>query len=215
MNFSLLLPSRLRENCLARLAESVQTTTADLQSVEMLVAVDDDCEYSLNFPFLSFHARERMPNISGYFNWLFPKCKGRFIWVLNDDAEICTANWDEILLDSLDWQVPCYGLVHPTRFNDEGQLVFSEFPVLSRVAIERLGYVMPETYPGWAADNAIGRIYRDCQIDCRDVVLRHYHEMDETHKNMIDISIKVLGNNPKGKIDVEGWDEEEEREKLA
>src|SRR5579859_4036853 len=117
--FSLLIPSRNRPQQLSDLCQSLHRTVKDFSRIEVLVATDNDCNVPIYkreyFPWLSLYSRHRINNISAYFNWLFTFSRGKFIWVLNDDVEMTTMNWDEILLSKLNPDKPCYGLTSPIR----------------------------------------------------------------------------------------------------
>lgn len=190
---SLLIPTRNRPDYLTQLCESIQRTVDDISRIEVLIGTDSDCKHVIDkeFPFVTIYYRERVNNVQSYFNWLGKMANGNLLWVLNDDIKILTLGWDEILTNKMHVDRPCYGLTHPVRF--EG-ITFSEFPVISKIGANRLGYVMPEAYCGWAADNCIGRIYNNARvvIDCREISIAHLHAQDETHIHMVSMSKEPL-----------------------
>src|SRR5688572_1556781 len=106
VRFSLILPSRCRPDLLKRLVDSVTINTKRIESVEILVGIDDDdTETIAMIGRLNciFHVRKRGNSISvDYQNWLYNFSRGKYCFVLNDDCEIITEWWDEIAWNKLE-----------------------------------------------------------------------------------------------------------------
>lgn len=143
--------------------KSIENTTKNPQDIETFVIYDnDDPDTKIlleKFPWVKALNRERGLNLSeDYFNWTFPLTKGEYIWILNDDAEIQTQNWDEIAYK--DMKHYHLGQVISPHYDFEDQdSPFSYFPILCRKAIELFGWAMPAFFLGWAADFTLFQIY--------------------------------------------------------
>lgn len=194
VSFSLLTPTRKRVSYLKKLCSSIANTAYDTQDLELLVACDDDDQdthnMKLNYPWVSLFSRPRINNISAYFNWLYLHSCGKYIWVLNDDVEILTDNWDSIIKEKLSKYEIVYGRARHNGWNEQNP--WSPFPILTREAIEAVGFVMDERQPGWSADSYLYKVYltADCICDIPDVHVNHSGCGDETHENMVKLSAK-------------------------
>lgn len=190
MNFSIVLASRQRPTLLSNLIQSIQSTTFNLDLVEVLVGIDDDdVEYQIisknlqaKYPFVKFFTRPRSPWLNrDYLNWLSKEHSiGKYLIICNDDTEFKTRHWDTVLLNRLAvyLQDKPDGIVYG-HLNDALGKSYCCFPLISRKAHDALGYSMPPEYPSWNADiflwdvyNGIGRV---CHIP--EVLVDHisYH----------------------------------------
>lgn len=177
IKFSLILPSRERPFSLERLCRSVETNTKN--EIEMLVGVDEDDTTipTLNYSWVNLHKRKRGNSISiDYQNWLFEKSCGKYIFILNDDCEIITKNWDEIAWNKLENLFPSgmhYGFTsdQPNSISN-----YSAFPILGRKAVESLGWLMPPYYSGWSADIYTHKVYSGAGLVCdlKEIIALHH-----------------------------------------
>lgn len=212
MNFSLILPSRGRVQLLSNLCRSVHNTTADAANIEMLVGYDWDDQPTVRaipemqkmYPWLKGHGRDRGNSISrDYQNWLYPKSTGKYLFILNDDVEIKTNRWDEIAFNKLDTAFRdgiVYGWVSDSDENRFGKTAapYSCFPIVSRKAVERLGYVMHEYYGGWSADVYLFKVYNAANrvVDLSEILAHHQshwlgiRDRDETNWSMQQKSVR-------------------------
>lgn len=191
--FSLLLPSRKRVPYLKKLCASIATTAYDTNDIEVIVACDDDDidtkTAKINFPWIKILSRPRVRNISAYFNWMYLHSAGKYIWVMNDDMEILTDNWDAIAKEKLDsFQAYSYGRIRHNGWNEAN--AWSPFPIVSRAAVDCLGYLMDERQPGWSADSYLYKVYlsANCICDLPEIKVNHSGIDDETHKNINSLS---------------------------
>lgn len=207
MNFSLLLPTRNRPRLLCNLYNSIKVNTSDLRDIEMLVVYDeDDTETASVAPALldswvRFFSRPRGSSLSrDYQNWLYPFTRGQYIFVLNDDVEIKTKKWDQIAINKINQYLQMYpdGVFYGWTADSsvlrihQAENAYACFPILSRQAIDILGYVMHEHYGGWSADVFLYNVYRDALsiLDLSEILVQHYshwlgnRERDETNKSM-------------------------------
>ncbi|VTR94091.1 unnamed protein product [Gemmata massiliana] len=151
----------------------------------MLVYIDCDDKKSIEaapkleqqFPFVKFLQGASPENLSrDCYNPLAQFSTGRFVLILNDDVVFLTPQWDRICLETLtDFQAKHQdGIVLGKTRCDTGNFEYSCFPVISREAINFLGYLQPPSFGGWAADIALHKIYSSVQreIDL-DIDLSH------------------------------------------
>lgn len=205
MKFSLILPSRGRVKLLENLCKSVDDNTYDKNNIEMLVACDDDDQDTINalkqmsYYWLKYFIRPRGNSISkDYQNWLYKYSKGEYIFVLNDDVEIKTKNWDQIAQQKINNYVHKDGIFCGWIADDKNVRInnakdaYSCFPLFTRKSIDILGYVMNEYYGGWSADIFIYNVYKEIDriLDLSEILVQHYthwlgnRERDETNKSM-------------------------------
>lgn len=171
-NYSLLLASRDRLILLENLCRSLISTTQNHNNIEVLVGCDhDDSVYKNKQSYLEetfkrinlkLYFRNRSSYLNrDYLNWLFKFSCGKYIIALNDDCEFVNRNWDEISLPVLNSfqgrnkDGVVYG--HTETFTGKPNLCY--FPLLSRVACDAAGMVMPPERTSWSADYDLHFIY--------------------------------------------------------
>lgn len=168
MNFSIILPSRERINLLENLLKSIAKNTKNINETETWIALDWDDSNSIKnikrlsktYPFSQFIVTERQNNLSeGYYNKLTKVSTGRFIQVLNDDCEFATLYWDEIAIEVLNkyQKTISDGIVYG-KVQDEGYY-YSCFPLLSRQAVDAMGWFFHPEMTAWGADIHLYEVY--------------------------------------------------------
>jgi len=203
MKFSLITPSRSRPNEYKQLIESVLSTTENINNVEMLVIIDKDDsnlkEYQDMIKLVKdisckLYAVDRKNHISKYYNELAFKSKGKYIWAINDDCLIKTPSWDILAWMKLESEYIAsngilYGETNDSTRNYNGNGFFSCFPILSRKAIDRMGYFFNDKYITWGGDKFLKYLYSDAGagiVDLLNVFVDHKHIMDDdTYKELI------------------------------
>lgn len=168
MNFSIVLPSRERIGLLENLLETIARNTKNINETEVWIAIDWDDVTSVNsvrrlsksYGFSQFIITDRQNNLSeGYYNRLAKISTGRFVQVLNDDCEFTTPNWDELaitVLEKYQRHMPD-GIVYG-KVQDEGN-GYSCFPLLSRQAINAMGWFFHPEMTAWGADIHLHEVY--------------------------------------------------------
>jgi hypothetical protein len=211
IKFSLILASRERIPLLKGLLDSIQATTKDKNCVEILVAFDIDDIGSVSvmqnltemYRDINLHCfmRERSEWMHrDYINWMFPSSKGKYIIILNDDTLFINQDWDELafakiedyLTDKPDGMV--YGYTDNSGYVTPGHHQFSCFPLISRKAVEALGFVMPNERKTWGGDSDLCGIFRHPDVnrtlDVSEIKIKHvsYHtglrDRDEVSHNI-------------------------------
>lgn len=164
---SVLIPSRARYPRLVKTIDSVFATAADPRRVEVIIRLDDDDESSLRhlenlvrWPKIDIIVgprRNGYASLSEFYEECADRARGAWLWVMNDDAIIDSANkyprldgraypmqtkrWDEMLaeLSSADRiliQPELYKLGGSGYWDCEG----GAFPIVSKDCWRRVGH---------------------------------------------------------------------------
>lgn len=215
MDFSIVFPTRGRVDLLQTLFRSLAETTANPERVEVLPVCDnDDVDTIAAIPELkkiypaNFLVRQRSKYLNqDYINYGSSLSTGKYIFILNDDVEFRTKDWDVKCFTELENYIKnrpdgvVYGLT------DDGmdsvrltqKLQYSGFPIISRKAFEILGYAMHPHFRSWGADIHLYQVYaavgRVCNLK-NSVLAFHLsphtesREADETNKH-----VALINNN--------------------
>lgn len=166
MKLTIILNSRKRPSLLKNLLDSIEKNTYDLNNIELLCSCDnDDLEtqwFVQNeghlYKWANFEFIERDRRLHVRLNNLASRSKGDFIWVLNDDCEIITKNYDQQLIN-LSKNYILYISTNCTSVDKEKTAEYSSFPMLSRKAFKNLGYFMHPEILGLGADVHLWRLF--------------------------------------------------------
>lgn len=197
--FSILIPTRKRIPELSRLIDSIKKKTDNLSKIEVIFGVDFDDRATLervrlynqlnkiNYKVLLQNQTDNLSD--NYYNAMAGMSKGEIIWVLNDDCEIKTQNWDKLILQKLkNYRTDIFYLdVNDTtrNFNNNGQ--FSCFPMISRKAFNIFGYFFHPQIRTWGADKWLHYVYNkaNCIIPMLDIKVIHHREAkDQNYERM-------------------------------
>ena len=173
--YSFLVPTRERPALLEAFIDSISKNTIDKKIVEICIAFDSDDKKTstqigrLNRKFgslVKFYGKQRSNMINrDYVNWLCKFSNGSFIIPCNDDCNLVSSGWDEQILRKMNAYLADKpdGIVY-------GKTNEISFPVLSRAAIEQLGYVMHPDFPSLGAEVHLNRVYSalDRVVDISD-----------------------------------------------
>jgi len=181
MDFSIVLPTKGNIPGLMGLITSFMDTAKIKDTIEFVIAPDiNDPElYKIKelvkpYPVKVFETHPTDNFNRDYFNWLTFKSCGDRVWCMNDDVAMLTQDWDEIIRektkDKKYYLVDTHDSTH-----EQGGIAFPRFPLISRKAVDVVGFLMyPQvrTYPG---DRVIYDLYNrmGLVIDCLEVELRH------------------------------------------
>ncbi len=234
IDFSLILNSRGRPKLLKGLLESIKNTTIVQDKIEILVRVDnDDIQYSKDFlndlcdkyEWLRFYFGDRVRNVHISLNELANSAIGRFIWILNDDCEILTLGWDDIVRSKI-YQYKLenkikndifLGLTSCNSVDRSPKLPYSSFPVVSREAFNVLGFTMYNSLPGLYGDTTIYRLYESINrlVDLREIKIDHKtHSSLDRVRNPDETGFFVRLNTYNNNIDPFAFDVSKESKKL-
>lgn len=189
IKFSILFPTRERPELLSRLLNSIALKTANLQSIEVLVAIDeDDKSYDdeielRDYQFLKVFRVKRSLNFSrDYYTYLFKQSLGKYIIVCNDDCVLETQNWDLTIAPMLDEYIGdgpniVHGWIEDGlgTFRARGHGEYCCFPLFGRDGVQALDAIFPARIPTWGADIWTKRIYDTIgRVIHLPITLRHY-----------------------------------------
>lgn len=189
--FSLILNTRDRPLHLNILLESIKNNTYNLNDIEVLISADNDDGNTLWFvennkilwPWTTFEFIDRDKNLHKRLNSLAKKAKGKYIWVLNDDCEILTKNWDNISYNILEniYNIDGikYGHTKCNSADKKPNTNYSSFPIISKKAVETIGYFMNDNIIGLGGDVHIWRIYNEINRII-DLPINIRHTLHET-----------------------------------
>lgn len=195
MNFTLFLNSRGRLKQLQRFISVCENVTMDHAKTEMIITGDDDDPETTDF-FRTLNDRgtfafrtivgPRPRSLCASFNNMVRQARGRYLFVMNDDAEITTQNWDRLALfhiKAYQDRTGCkddiiYGCTTDISADKLEGKKYAAFPIISKQATEVLGFFMYEQFVGLGGDSSIYRVYEavDRIVDMPDIVVDHvYH----------------------------------------
>jgi len=158
---------------LANLLASIKQTTSQIEKLEVIIGMDIDDEESLavaqgleeEYPFCRTIFRPRQHNMHCYLNFLARSCHGDFVMVLNDDCEFLTEDWDDMARTEIHrihqtWKDGIFYIATSDNSIDKvGSKLYASFPMISKKAINTLGFFMEERFPAHGADVGTYRIY--------------------------------------------------------
>lgn len=188
--FSILLPSRERKDYLKYTVQEMLFTAGNRDNIEIIVIMDTDDTATLNL----IPEFEKMKNVfikirppgnslvDHYFNWGVQFTKGKYIMIGDDDSLFKSKNWDinsynileEFLKDKPDGVVCAVvddGIAKHLEHGRQYNCIACSFPIISRKAIDALGFMLDPRFVHESADldiiltyTAINRI-----VDLRSV----------------------------------------------
>lgn len=201
MDFTLFLNSRGRVNQLKKCISAAENMTLNHSKVEFIITADDDDSETLTF-IETLKSRKtfefktivgpRLRNLIKSFNNMALQAKGKYLFVLNDDSEITTREWDRIALDRIATYKQeqgikddiIYGATQDNSIDKAAGKEYSSFPIMSSEAVKTLGFFMYDEFVGLGGDSSIFRVYQGIGrvIDMKEIELDHVY-----HSNIFNI----------------------------
>jgi hypothetical protein len=190
-DISILLPTRKRPDGLTACVKTLMDTAHRPERVEYLYATDTDDRPAMeilqergvipageNLTARGQHREWRGPRLGyakmfAYYNLLASKARGRLLFVWNDDCEMVTRGWDELLLQLADGK-PMVQFIRRDIFENADDT----FPIVDRRLRDHLGYLSRlhcacDTWLSVVSQAAGNRVFR------QDVVFHHHRFQDE------------------------------------
>jgi len=197
MKFTVIITSRERPQLLQNCINSIRDTARDMSSVEIIVMSDSDDQkttgimsqivggWKNDYPNVIWEARERSEWMHrDYINYgIFKYGTGKYVISINDDTTFATKGWDAFLWDKLEKYLEdkpdgiVYGSLDDDlpKENKADNRLYCCFPLISRKAIDAMGFMFDNEYKAWNADiaiyyayDAVGRI-----LDLKEVKINH------------------------------------------
>jgi len=195
IKFSLIIPTRKRPRQLVSLVESLVEHTANINEIEIRFGVDNDdvkTQEALNllkikYPQHNFYIHKRNRGNSlvyHYINWLGSFCIGKYIFIVNDDCLWKCKNWDVLVYQRLENflkdkpdGIVC-GICQDIGYTPEEQSYLTTgFPIISKKAVDTLGFVLDPCFMDATSDDDICKLYATVgrTVDLRDILqIIHY-----------------------------------------
>jgi hypothetical protein len=194
IDFSLIMPVRNNIPGLKIALGAFQLFTVHPERFEIHLLVDDNDidlnKYreirdlsSLN---IFIHLTKPTDNFSNdYYNWALQFCQGTNIMVWNDDCYMQTHAWDDKVRAKIAGYTGHNGIYmidmwDSTRFFADSKIEFCRFPIISRKAVDIVGFFFFPTVRNWPADKVIWDLYAHVKriIPCHEVKIQHDHNFD-------------------------------------
>lgn len=195
-DFSIVIPTRERYSLLIKCLDSIKNKTNELHKIEVILITDNDDIYSKevikdykrcnpNVNIINLEV-ERSPYLNkDYYNFGFSQAKGKYFWVLGNDCEILTQNWDGIVRTQLESFLSDkkdrlgYVFIGDDLHNDRKEWVSCCFPILTREVLSATNCVMPQEILSYGGDHWLWQNFKKSGypriLDIRDEVkILHY-----------------------------------------
>jgi glycosyltransferase involved in cell wall biosynthesis len=195
LRFTVILNSRGRVEQLRRFVEIMEAQTMNHSQVEMIIKADDDDIDTITFleelkgRVNSFHYNPiispRPKSLCGSYNVMAKMARGQYILVMNDDAEMTTKNWDEIAWNCIHEYKAANHIIDDIVYVDTNDTSvdkisqeYSSFPIISKQAVDVLGFFMYDVFVGHGGDHSIYRLWQKVGriVKCKQILVDHiYH----------------------------------------
>lgn len=202
IRFSIVFPTRERPDLLRSLLNSLVENTFNLESIEVLIAIDNDDKTDYEFielySFVKFFRVPQSLNFSeNYYNFLASNTVGNWIITANDDCRFETKNWDIIAFDTLkDKSNVIYGWIEDGlgKFRAQGQGSYCCFPLQGRRGYEALKFIFPARIPTWGADIWAAALYKQISSSIiLPITIKHYCHHNKT-RIQDNVSMRISRN---------------------
>ena len=212
IKFSLCIPTRERPQHVERLIGTLKDTIDDTSRIEILFRIDNDDMLSQcyignlinRFPELSikmFIGKRTDFLNRDYFNKLSEQAEGEYHWVMGDDVVFVHKSWDTYILNKIEDffkdkkdRIAYVNIIDNTPVPPGVTYNYANFPLISKQAIEAMGFFMPPTINSWSSDYLIHIPYliQERIIELEYCILNHISshtedvEVDESAKRQRD-----------------------------
>tara|TARA_R110000751_G_scaffold1976_1_gene7424 strand:- start:26804 stop:27454 length:651 start_codon:yes stop_codon:yes gene_type:complete len=147
---------------------------------------------------------DRNTNLHTRINQLLPHVKGKYIFVLNDDCKLMDNSWDKYSIELLDYFGDVvYGKTYDNSI-DRVSNTYAAFPIVSKTAAKKLGFIMDETFGNHGSDVMTYRVYEGANkiVDLPGVRIDHVlHNSEEAlqdrkkDKTAVDMINRTFSDN--------------------
>lgn len=176
IDFSLILPSRSRVSSLRRMLDSFYSRASHPEKLEAVVMADFDDPTMICFgQYISEQFQGRVifgqrstKMIRDYNNYGSQCARGKYLFQLNDDFEMVTDHWDEIIANAIEsFLADKRDRVAYVQIDDSTHTNWGRedewgccCPVLTVEAVDIMNAFMPNEIDMWGADIYLWRIFR-------------------------------------------------------
>lgn len=194
IDFSVVIPVKDNIDQLRITLGAFNLFTVCKEMFEVILVVDEDDKdagfyYKLKNKFgysLRVLLVKRSDNFSDdYYNAGVKLALGKNIMVFNDDCYMQTYGWDDIIRQKIEANPQFNGIylvdIMDSTHESAG-FSYPKFPMISRKAIETIGFFFFPQIRMWVSDKAIWDLYSGvgCVIKAHDVKMCHDHNFDHT-----------------------------------
>lgn len=184
---SLICPTRHRCHGIYHFLNSAYRTAWRYDTFEIIFICDDDDKASpawidickTKFPEMdiSYYIRPRSDFLNrDYFNYGAERAKGKYFWDVGDDLEFILPEWDKSIFDCLDIFYKRRPFDEESPIKDDIVYInikcdtptlpsikwsYSCFPIISRAAVEAVGFFLIPEIPSWCGDYTIAELYHN------------------------------------------------------
>jgi hypothetical protein len=231
MKFSLILNSRKRPQFLFNFIKSIFEKTKSKEDVEILIRIDNDdpeslklAEYKFNLN-VKFFCGNRPTNLHKSINELVFLSRGDNIFVCNDDIQIITQDWDLIAEENINKYKQENNITDNIYYcktscnsaDRDHSKGYCSFPIISREAVNTIGFFMYDSFVGLGGDSSIYRVYDsiDRVIDLSNLQIDHIlHRTVEAVINPDITAAEMRMNSARNSVDPYSLDISKEVQKL-
>ena len=193
IEFSVVIPVRGNVEGLRLTLGAFNLFTAQREKLEVILVCGDDDQDVMFYNNLrgKFGFRIRVLAVArtenfceGYYNAGARLAVGDNILVFNDDCYMQTYGWDDIIRVKVEANKHFNGIylvnMLDSSYHNEGTCPFPKFPMISRKAVELLGFFFFPQVRMWPADKVIWDLYSKvgCVITAHEIKLQHNHNYD-------------------------------------
>lgn len=188
--FSVVIPVRNNIGGLLVTLGAFDLFTSNKKAFEVLLVVDNDDkdfetykriskQYGYDIKVLQVAKSDYF--CRDYYNYGVLQSVGENILVFNDDCYVQTNKWDDLIRARIEVNKHFNGVylvsLMDSTFYDTPEHPFPRFPMISRKAIDAVGFFFFPQIRMWPADKAIWDLYKTvgCVITCHQVKLQHDH----------------------------------------
>jgi glycosyltransferase involved in cell wall biosynthesis len=215
MKFSLILATRDRIDLFKNLLESILVTTKNKKEIEVIAIIDNDDSVmhesanglvqkfqEINLRIISRIRSEWMHR--DYINYAYSFTSGENIITLNDDSLFTKLDWDENAYQSIQNYLKDKpdGIFMGFTENFNNNPILSYFPLISRKAVEAIGFVMPNERKTWGADYDLFALYshpsinRVLKLPCIEIKHISYHDGNRVKDHISARMENIYNSNP-------------------
>lgn len=209
IDFSIVLVSRSRPSMMLDLYRSIENTST--LNNEILIGLDNDdgnlhkyVDIFSDIDNVKLFIEDRNTNLHTRINQLLPHVKGKYIFVLNDDCKLMDNSWDKYSIELLDYFGDVvYGKTYDNSI-DRVSNTYAAFPIVSKTAAKKLGFIMDETFGNHGSDVMTYRVYEGANkiVDLPGVRIDHVlHNSEEAlqdrkkDKTAVDMINRTFSDN--------------------
>lgn len=188
-DFSVVIPVRNNIGGLLVTLGAFELFTSNKKSLEVILVADNDdkdltyynkLNNKYSFDMKVFPVEKSDNFCRDYYNFGVSMSSGTNVMVYNDDCYMQTNKWDDIIRERIKINPHFKGIyfvsLMDSTYKDADP--YPKFPMISRKAVDTIGFFFFPQVRMWPADKAVWDLYKavGCVITCHDVKMQHDHD---------------------------------------